>query len=250
MQEIKPDYTIVIVTHNMQQAARVSDRTAFFTTEVNPESDRRTGVLVEFDPTDKIFSNPTTSGPRSTSPAGSADVATSRRTSVSQRAPTAFHHELEASSLGAGCRRVTELIPRATDILLDQDLEGAEYDHPRRRRDRRQVDRRGRGEVLSRARAPVAGRRRPPPGRLGAEADRRDRALGRPLRQHLQGGPPHLRPRSRPRSCAASSRRWATRRQLYKEAIEAYLAVDACGPRRSTTWTRSSTTCSASSSRP
>jgi phosphate transport system ATP-binding protein len=58
MQEIKTDYTIVIVTHNMQQAARVSDRTAFFTTEVNPESDRRTGRLIEFNPTTKIFSNP------------------------------------------------------------------------------------------------------------------------------------------------------------------------------------------------
>jgi phosphate transport system ATP-binding protein len=58
MHEIKADYTIVIVTHNMQQAARVSDRTAFFTTEVNPESDRRTGRLVELDYTSKIFSNP------------------------------------------------------------------------------------------------------------------------------------------------------------------------------------------------
>jgi phosphate transport system ATP-binding protein len=58
MQELKSDYTILIVTHNMQQAARVSDRTAFFTTEVNPESDTRTGVLVEFDSTDKIFSAP------------------------------------------------------------------------------------------------------------------------------------------------------------------------------------------------
>jgi phosphate transport system ATP-binding protein len=58
MQEIKADYTIVIVTHNMQQAARVSDRTAFFTTEVNPDGDRRTGRLVEFNPTAKIFSNP------------------------------------------------------------------------------------------------------------------------------------------------------------------------------------------------
>ena len=58
MQEMKDRYTIVIVTHNMQQAARVSDRTAFFTTEVNPESDRRTGVLVEFDATKKIFSRP------------------------------------------------------------------------------------------------------------------------------------------------------------------------------------------------
>ena len=59
MHEIKSQYTIVIVTHNMQQAARVSDRTAFFTTEVNPESDLRTGTLVEFNPTETIFSNPT-----------------------------------------------------------------------------------------------------------------------------------------------------------------------------------------------
>jgi phosphate transport system ATP-binding protein len=58
MQEIKHDFTIVIVTHNMQQAARVSDRTAFFTTEVNPDGDRRTGRLVEYNPTAKIFSNP------------------------------------------------------------------------------------------------------------------------------------------------------------------------------------------------
>ncbi|MFM7253701.1 MAG: phosphate ABC transporter ATP-binding protein PstB [Ilumatobacteraceae bacterium] len=58
MQEIKHTFTIVIVTHNMQQAARVSDRVAFFTTEINPESDRRTGVLVEFDNTKKMFSTP------------------------------------------------------------------------------------------------------------------------------------------------------------------------------------------------
>jgi phosphate transport system ATP-binding protein len=58
MSEIKRNYTIVIVTHNMQQAARVSDRCAFFTTEVNETSDVRTGVLVEFDRTEKIFANP------------------------------------------------------------------------------------------------------------------------------------------------------------------------------------------------
>lgn len=58
MAEIKNDYTIVIVTHNMQQAARVSDRTAFFTTEVSGDDSRRTGVLVECDATQKIFSNP------------------------------------------------------------------------------------------------------------------------------------------------------------------------------------------------
>jgi phosphate transport system ATP-binding protein len=58
MRELTNEYTIIIVTHNMQQAARVSDRTAFFTTEVSSEGDRRTGVLVEFNPTAKVFSTP------------------------------------------------------------------------------------------------------------------------------------------------------------------------------------------------
>jgi phosphate transport system ATP-binding protein len=58
MQEIKSEYTIVIVTHNMQQAARVSDQTAFFTVEVSGERDTRTGLLVEFADTQQIFSNP------------------------------------------------------------------------------------------------------------------------------------------------------------------------------------------------
>ena len=58
MQEIKDEYTIVIVTHNMQQAARVSDRTAFFTAELDSDNDRRTGLLVEHDRTETIFSNP------------------------------------------------------------------------------------------------------------------------------------------------------------------------------------------------
>jgi phosphate transport system ATP-binding protein len=58
MAEMKQQYTNVIVTHNMQQAARVSDRCAFFTTEVNEQSDVRTGTLVEFDRTEKMFSNP------------------------------------------------------------------------------------------------------------------------------------------------------------------------------------------------
>jgi len=58
MAELKKEFTIVIVTHNMQQAARVSSYTAFFVTEVNPASDRRTGKLVEFNDTKKIFSTP------------------------------------------------------------------------------------------------------------------------------------------------------------------------------------------------
>jgi phosphate transport system ATP-binding protein len=58
MHELKRDYTIVIVTHNMQQAARVADMTAFFSVEVDEERDHRTGVLVEYDLTPKIFTNP------------------------------------------------------------------------------------------------------------------------------------------------------------------------------------------------
>ena len=57
MLELKEDYSIVIVTHNMQQAARVSDRTAFFTVEVN-EQGQRTGKLVEFNDTAHLFTNP------------------------------------------------------------------------------------------------------------------------------------------------------------------------------------------------
>ena len=55
MEELKKDYTIVIVTHNMQQAARVSDRTGFFTIE----GSGKPGKLIEIDDTEKIFSNPT-----------------------------------------------------------------------------------------------------------------------------------------------------------------------------------------------
>jgi phosphate transport system ATP-binding protein len=58
MQEIKAKYTIVIVTHNMQQATRVSDRTAFYSVLRDEKSDTRTGVLVEYDRTVNIFENP------------------------------------------------------------------------------------------------------------------------------------------------------------------------------------------------
>ena len=58
MQDIKSRYTIVIVTHNMQQATRVSDRTAFFSVLTDSESDTRTGVLVEYGRTQQIFQDP------------------------------------------------------------------------------------------------------------------------------------------------------------------------------------------------
>ena len=58
MREIKSKYTIVIVTHNMQQATRVSDRTAFYSVLRNEKSDTRTGVLVEYGRTEQIFQDP------------------------------------------------------------------------------------------------------------------------------------------------------------------------------------------------
>ena len=58
MLELKQQYSIVIVTHNMQQAARVSDRTAFFTVDLSAGEDKRVGRLVEFAPTEQIFSTP------------------------------------------------------------------------------------------------------------------------------------------------------------------------------------------------
>ena len=56
MRQLKQDYTLVIVTHNMQQAARVADRTAFFS--LGGEDGDRYGVLVEYDETEKIFTAP------------------------------------------------------------------------------------------------------------------------------------------------------------------------------------------------
>jgi phosphate transport system ATP-binding protein len=58
MRELKSQYTIVVVTHNMQQATRVSDRTAFFYVLTDGDSDTRTGVLVECGPTEQIFQDP------------------------------------------------------------------------------------------------------------------------------------------------------------------------------------------------
>ena len=96
----------MIVTHNMQQAARVSDRTAFFTTEVNETSDTRTGVLVEYDVTEKIFSNPPTSGRRTMSPAGSAEP----------------RHPLRLQYLRAELEQL-RLQVEVMGVLVDQNLE-------------------------------------------------------------------------------------------------------------------------------
>ena len=121
MQEIKSRFTIVIVTHNMQQAARVSDRVAFFTTEVNPESDRRTGVLVEVDrTTDDVLD-----AVRRTY--GGVHLGEVRL--MTEELRKGFHEQFETArnDLALLAATVTELIPRATAILLEGDLEGADY---------------------------------------------------------------------------------------------------------------------------
>ena len=58
MHTLKRDYTIIVVTHNMQQAARVADMTAFFSVEMHEDGKGRHGVLVEYDATTKIFTGP------------------------------------------------------------------------------------------------------------------------------------------------------------------------------------------------
>jgi phosphate transport system ATP-binding protein len=58
MHDLKREYTIIVVTHNMQQAARVADMTAFFSVEVHPDGAGRHGILVEYDATSKIFTSP------------------------------------------------------------------------------------------------------------------------------------------------------------------------------------------------
>jgi ABC-type phosphate transport system ATPase subunit len=67
--ELADNYTVVIVTHNMQQAARVSDYCAFF----------YMGDLIEFDKTEILFTKPLSNGPKTTSRAASADGTASRR---------------------------------------------------------------------------------------------------------------------------------------------------------------------------
>ena len=110
-----------------------------------------------------------------------------------------FHDELDRSARTSPhlAASVIEAIPRATQVLLDGDLEGADYliladDEHRRPRAR------ARGALLPGAGPPGAGGQRPAPGHGRREDDRRDRAVRRPLRQHLQGGPADLRPRARP----------------------------------------------------
>jgi energy-coupling factor transporter ATP-binding protein EcfA2 len=99
MMELKREYSIVIVTHNMQQAARVSDMTAFFTVELDGDTGHRTGAIVEYDQTDKIFQNPADKRTRTTSRASRVEPVP-----VPESLRTRFQEDLgalETQALGA-----------------------------------------------------------------------------------------------------------------------------------------------------
>ena len=111
MAELRANYTIVIVTHNMQQASRVSDRTAFFTM-----GDDRAGYLVEMDDTTEIFTNPDDQLTEDYVRAGSAergsDTMTDRHVTTDRRPPNA---ERRSSDRARGRARVSRCSARPRD---------------------------------------------------------------------------------------------------------------------------------------
>ena len=123
MHQLKSDYTLVIVTHNMQQAARVADRTAFFSLDVT--DGQRTGVLVEYDDTEKIFTQPGRQAHRGL-----------RHRPLRMR--TTFREELDR--LEAELQEEGSLVLRALrgalDAVQDRDLRGRRRGHRVRRRHR------------------------------------------------------------------------------------------------------------------
>ena len=207
MQEIKAQYTIVIVTHNMQQAARVQRPHGVLHHRGQPRERPPHRAARRVRPTTKIFSDPARRAHRDVrhrevrmSELRASAGRRSRRHGALPSCARAFHNQLDElrDEIAAMAAAVTESIPRATEILLAQDLEGAE--HMVLADD--EIDAQAlelEERVLRAARPAVAGRQRPPPGRRGDADHRRDRALGRPRRQHLQGGAPDLRPQLDPR---------------------------------------------------
>ena len=124
MLELEKEYSIVIVTHNMQQAARVSDKTAFFTVELS-DDDHRTGRVVEFDDTEKIFTNPSDSA---------HGGLRHRQGRVAWRNTTRTHFqeelkELETQALG-GLDMVITSLDRALETVQHQDVELAAWSSP------------------------------------------------------------------------------------------------------------------------
>ena len=190
MMDLKQEYSIVIVTHNMQQAARVSDKTAFFA--VTPEE--RVGTLVEFDDTETVFTNP-------------ADERTEAYVHGQGRMSTRTHFQeelegLEGAALG-GLDMVANALDRALETVNNRDIELAEHGRsPTTTASTGAIWRCTRGFCA--ARATGAGGRRPPTGSRLAARHQACRADGRPMRQHGEaraarrarapGGFTHARP--------------------------------------------------------
>ena len=235
MQELLTDYTIVIVTHNMQQAARVSDRTAFFTVEVVEESGHRTGTIVEYDQTETIFTNP--NDPRT------EDYVTG---TVRLMPRPGFHEELEAMEL-----RLLELgelaaasVQNAVEAVIQHDDAGAqrvidgddEIDQIYLELDRRMLS-------LLALQAPVAADLRlisvdhplePAPG-----------THRRPGGQRREDAAGHARSARRTRRSSSRSARWGTSSSRWSASrwtrCDAATSSSACACRRWTTRSTAST---------
>ena len=131
MQELKKRYTILIVTHNMQQAARVSDRTAFFSVDVDSTTGDRTGELVEYDRPRRSSASRRTSAPRTTSPAGSVEAG------CHGRGPEAKGRSVSAALAFSAELDQLRLQVEVMAVRVDQNLERMRDRAPRRRPARR-----------------------------------------------------------------------------------------------------------------
>ena len=217
MQEIKTEYTIVIVTHNMQQAARVSDRTAFFTDRGQPESATSARVCSSSSTAPRRSSRtPRTSAPRTTSPDGSDERLgrreRPRRGAADERDPRRVPRRARGAPLRPD--------PPRRDGLRDDRARHRRPARPgparrpapdRRRRRHRRLLPRARGALLPDPRVAVADRRRAALRAHDAPVDRRARTFGRPDRQRVQGVATHLRRATSARRSVGSSSRWASR---------------------------------------
>ena len=222
MHELKRDYTLVIVTHNMQQAARVADMTAFFSLEV-PKGPG-TGSSSSTTRPRRSSPTPPTSGRRTTSPDGSADA-------------RAFHEEL-AELEARSRRRATSSSARCAPAERTgaQDVELADEVIALRRRDRRALPRdrgghpeparttdAGRGRPASRARDPP---RQPPP-----------RADGRPLRDDREAGQARRRVAGEPALLEAFNEMGMRAEEMIRVASTPSQRATSRAPRRSSTST-------------
>ena len=199
MIELKKEFSIVIVTHNMQQAARVSDRTAFLMVELDADEDNRWGRLVEYDETEKIFTNP---ADKRTEDYVSGKVGLMAR----GRAVRVHYQEelerLEASALG-GLDLVSAALERTMEAVEHQDVELAQLVDRRRRPHRRPLPG-GAPEPDHAAGDAVAGGDRPAADLGPAARAEEHRADGRPVREHLQADPADRQ------RAAGRRRRWSS----------------------------------------